>query len=111
MPQLQLFGQRGVDLPRDALDFLGLGVLQLLDQHHFVFVDGDGKVLLPVGEKALDDLDDGGVLPLVHADKVNDALGLAAEVHFARFDIDVPGQDVVQDDLLDKCHLIVFFII
>ncbi len=103
--------QRSVDLLGHPSRLAAVAGFQLFNQSDFAFADGDDKILLPVRKKLRQGFRHSGVLPVLQADAVDRALAFADKVHLSGFDVDVPGQDIVQNDFFDKSHLIMLFVI
>ena len=105
--------------PERLLD--GLGRLQklcllraggeLLDDGDVRLVDGEDKVLLLVGEHAGQHVDGGHVGPADLPDEKDGARRVGDEMQLLGADIDVAGEDIVGDDVLDESALVVLFLV
>ena len=85
--------------------------LDLLDQCDIGLIDVDDKILGLVGEKILHDVISGDVGLGGDLDEHDHAADVAVEAQFTRLQIDVAGQDVVEDDVLDEVAAVILLII
>ena len=69
------------------------------------------EVLLLVREHAGHNVDRGHVRRHLLAHQKHHARHVVAEMQLAGFDVNIAGQDVVQNDILDKRRLIVLFVV
>ena len=75
------------------------------------FIDIDDKILLGIGEHVLQQLDGAHIRPAELADQKDHARQLRLEMQLLRADIDIPRQNIVGDDILDKGTSVMFFLI
>ena len=85
--------------------------VDLFDEGDVGLGDVDDEVLVAVREQVLDDVEDGGILGTGDADEQDDAGGVGVEPELSRLDVDVTGQDVVQDDVLHEVAAVVFLVV
>ena len=69
------------------------------------------RILLLVREHAGHDVDRRYIGRLLLTDEEDHARHIVAEMQLAGFDVNIAGQDVVQNDILDEGRLVVLFVI
>ena len=108
--QLPLHGL--LDVLREAVDLPPLEVgVHLLDQHQVRLGDAQDKVVLAVREQILQHLD-GADVGLVHlADQEHHSGHVSGEMQLLGADVNVAGEDVVRDDVLDERALVVLLLV
>ena len=86
-------------------------VPQLLDEGEVGLVDGQHKIALLVREQGLDHVDGRHIGGAHLTDEEHGPGHLRDEMELLGTDIDVPQQDIVGDDALDKGGLVVLLLI
>ena len=91
----------------------GVGVLvQLMDQHHVLLAYAQHKIVLPIGEQALHQIQRCGFQPVVHrANHKYAAVHLGGHMQFLGPHVNVADEDIVGDDVLHEGALIVLLLI
>ena len=84
---------------------------ELLDEGHVSLADREDEVHLLVGEQGMHHVNEGGIAGLHLADQEHRPGRLGDKVQLLGADIDVPQQNVVGDDVLDKGGLVVLLLI
>ena len=82
-----------------------------LDHSDVGLIDGDDKVLLPIGEQALQHIHRSHVDVAGLPDKENRAVLIGREMELVGADIDVAGKDIVGDDVFDEGALVMLFFV
>ena len=85
--------------------------LGLFDQYDVVFADVEDKILLLVREEILNHIKGRDVVGRHDADEQHHPGDVGVEVQLPRLDIDVTGQDVVQNHVFDEVVAVVLLII
>ena len=113
-------GAVGVELPGEGIhdgagqlvDILLVDIgLDLLDQGDIRLVDIDDEILVLVREQVLQHVVGGDIILLGDLDQHAHPAHVKVEVQLMGFQIDVPGQDVVQDHVLDEVAPVVFLVV
>ena len=101
-----------VDLRSDLVQLIFSGTFaQLLDERHIRLADVQHKIVLPVWEQALHLVDQRGIRLVQLAQHKNAARHLSGHMQFFRPHINIPQQDIIRDNILDKRPLVVLFLI
>ena len=109
---LQVLGQGVLNALGNAVDLFAVAPLsEGLDDSDVRLVDGDDKILLAVGEQALDHVHRRDLRRAHLPDQKDRPEGLRGEVELLGTDVDIPQQDVVGDDGLHKGGLVVLLLI
>ena len=96
----------------ELLEVAALGVrLNLLDKRDFLLVDIDNEVLGLVGEEVLYDIVSGNVCLGYDLDQQAYARNLGVEVKLSCLEVDISGENVVENDVLDEVRTVVLLII
>ena len=111
-PHMELLGDLLLDLLGDLIELPWLRPLrELLDEGHVSLADREDEVHLLVGEQGMHHVNEGGIAGLHLADQEHRPGRLGDKVQLLGADIDVPQQNVVGDDVLDKGGLVVLLLI
>ena len=96
----------------ELLEVAALGVrLNLLDKRDFLLVDIDNEVLGLVGEEVLYDIVSGNVCLGYDLDQQANARNLGVEVKLSCLEVDISGENIVENDVLDEVRTVVLLII
>ena len=85
--------------------------LDFLHQYDIGLIDIKDKVLLLIGEEVLHHIKGGNAAVGLHPHQQHRAAGIGGKVQLPRLGKDIAGQDVIQNDILDKIAAVVFFIV
>ena len=94
----------------DQLAGVGVG-RDLLDHGDVGFVDVQDKVLLLVGEHALQHIHGGHIGPAHLPDQQHSSGQIGGKMQLLGADVDITGQNVVGDDIFDKGPLVMLFFV
>ena len=83
----------------------------LLHERDIGIIDIEYKILILIREEVLDDIKGGHIRTVADTDEQHHAADIVVKPHLAGLQIDVTGQDVVEDHVLDKVAAIILFII
>ena len=109
---IELCAESVYDGAGELLEILGgYTGLDLLDQSDIGLVDVDDIILALIGEEILDNVIGGHICLGGDLDQHDDTADIAVEAQLARLEIDISGQDIVEDNILYKIGAIVLFII
>ena len=109
---IELGGEGVDDGAGELLQILGRDTgLDLLDQRDIGLIDIDDKILGLVGEEILYHIKGGYVRLGGDLDQHDNTADVAVEAQLTCLQIDVAGQDIVEDDIFDKIRAVVLFII
>ena len=85
--------------------------LDLLDQGDVRLVDIDDEVLVLIGEQVLEHIVGGDVVLLGNLHQHAHPADVRIEMELVALEIDVTGQDVIQDDVFDKVAPVVLLVV
>ena len=85
--------------------------LNLLDQGDVRLVDIDDEVLVLIGEQVLEHIVGGDVVLLGNLHQHAHPADVRIEMELVALEIDVTGQDVIQDDVFDKVAPVVLLVV
>ena len=107
------FGIEGVgDGLCDLFDFADVRVgLDFLDENDVLFPGGNDVILVLVRENVLNHIEGENIGLGVELNQEDHAGFFRVEAKFLRLDVDVAGENVVENDVLDERTLIVLFIV
>ena len=97
---------------RGLFDFTDVGVrLDFLDENDVLFPSGNDVILVLVRENVLNHIEGENIGLGVELNQEDHAGFFRVEAKFLRLDVDVAGENVVENDVLDERTLIVLFIV
>ena len=82
-----------------------------LDQSDVVFIDVYNEILALVREEVLNDVKGGNIGACGYSDKQNGTAYVCIEAQFTGLEVNITGQNVVKNNVLDEVAAVVFFII
>ena len=110
---LEKFGACGIDngiCNLFKLTAVAVG-LYFLDKNNVVFADADNVILVLFGEHILHYVIGHNVGKLGEANEEYGAGNIAVKAKFLCFDINITGENVIQDDVFDKAGFVILFVI
>ena len=108
----QLVFQRVFDVHRDFLQLLAGGIdRDLLDHRNIRLIDAQDKVLHLVREHTGQNIHGSHVTAAHLTDEEHGSGGIGSKMELLGPDVDIPGKDIVHDDILDEGAPVVLLLI
>ena len=96
----------------DLFDLLGINTgLDVLDKHDVVLTNRDHVILGLIREHVLQHLKGHHIGLAVELDQEDDSALLGVEVQLLGLDVNIAGENVVENDVLDERALVVLFVV